>query len=212
MTTTRDPEEVLPTRGRGLSGSFADRVAGDPPGQRTHTFQDDDGAEPAAPAPRPPRRSRHPRRRATRSRRRRQPCAASRPRPGVAPRPTRTSPIGSSPASPVAEPGIGERDPGRAAAFAGSDERTAGASERRPSRRRDPAAPEWEAAPPAEAYPTLRARRLPELSVPPLLVAVLAARPRRGRPVRAAGPAGLRRSLGGRDADATRQRTRRRRW
>ena len=67
-----------------------------------------------------------------------------------------------------------ERDPSRVAAFAGNEERTTGASERRPARRRDPGAPEWEAAPPPEAYPTLRARRLPELSLPPLLVAVLA--------------------------------------
>jgi len=43
----------------------------------------------------------------------------------------------------------------------------------RHERRRDNA-PEWERARPLEVYPTLRARRLPELSVPPLLVAVVA--------------------------------------
>ena len=35
-------------------------------------------------------------------------------------------------------------------------------------------APEWERAKPLEAYPTLRSRRLPELSVPPILVAIVA--------------------------------------
>ena len=35
-------------------------------------------------------------------------------------------------------------------------------------------APEWERAKPLEAYPTLRSRRLPELSVPPVLVGVVA--------------------------------------
>jgi LysM domain len=44
----------------------------------------------------------------------------------------------------------------------------------RRERRRDSGAPEWERARPLEVYPTLRARRLPELSVPPLLVAVVA--------------------------------------
>lgn len=46
--------------------------------------------------------------------------------------------------------------------------------ERRPERRREGPAPEWERARPLEAYPTLRSRRLPELSVPPILVAVVA--------------------------------------
>ncbi len=44
----------------------------------------------------------------------------------------------------------------------------------RRERRRDSAAPEWERARPMEAYPTLRSRRLPELSIPPILVAVVA--------------------------------------
>ena len=35
-------------------------------------------------------------------------------------------------------------------------------------------APEWERARPLEAYPTLRSRRLPELSLPPILVAIVA--------------------------------------
>jgi nucleoid-associated protein YgaU len=44
----------------------------------------------------------------------------------------------------------------------------------RRERRRDSDAPEWESARPLEVYPTLRARRLPELALPPLLVAVVA--------------------------------------
>ena len=44
----------------------------------------------------------------------------------------------------------------------------------RGERRRDPRAPEWERARPLEAFPTLRARRLPELSVPPILVSIIA--------------------------------------
>jgi len=55
----------------------------------------------------------------------------------------------------------------------GSDDYPASPGPHR-ERRRDPNAPEWERARPLEVYPTLRARRLPELSVPPLLVAVVA--------------------------------------
>jgi hypothetical protein len=47
-------------------------------------------------------------------------------------------------------------------------------SDRRPERRRLSDAPEWERARPLEAYPTLRSRSLPSLSLPPLLVAVVA--------------------------------------
>ena len=48
------------------------------------------------------------------------------------------------------------------------------APRQRRERRRDGKRPEWESARPLEAYPTLRSRRLPELSVPPILVAVVA--------------------------------------
>jgi hypothetical protein len=41
-------------------------------------------------------------------------------------------------------------------------------------RRRDADAPEWERSRPLEAFPTLRSRRLSELSIPPILVAVVA--------------------------------------
>jgi hypothetical protein len=167
-----DPEDVVPTRGRGLSGSFADRIAGDPPGPSAGAFQDDPDAGPDAAAP---------------------PAAATRasvppgypvtpPAATVRREPTPSwrgpetdddEPEREFPGEPAGRRHR-ERDPSRVAAFAGNEERAAASSDRRPSRRRDPAAPEWEAAPPPEAYPTLRARRLPELSVPPLLVAVLA--------------------------------------
>ena len=158
-----DPEDIVPTRGRGLSGSFADRVAGVPPGQRAHTFQDDAEAERDTPAP--PSYPVTP------------PAAAVRREPAPSwrgPETDEDEPDREFPGEPADRTRHRERDPGRVAAFAGNDERTPGSSDRRSSRRRDPAAPEWEAAPPPEAYPTLRARRLPELSVPPLLVAVLA--------------------------------------
>jgi nucleoid-associated protein YgaU len=72
-----------------------------------------------------------------------------------------------------------ERDPGRMAALRGEAPRggTAaggGGGGDRPARRRDANAPEWERARPLEAYPTLRSRRLSELSIPPILVAVVA--------------------------------------
>src|SRR5436190_21305599 len=66
-----------------------------------------------------------------------------------------------------------ERDSDYSAAF-GSDSDAAGGSTAHRERRRDPNAPEWESARPLEVFPTLRSRRLPELSLPPLLVAVVA--------------------------------------
>src|SRR5436190_10963585 len=66
-----------------------------------------------------------------------------------------------------------ERDSDYSAAF-GSDSDAAGGSTAHRERRRDPNAPEWERPRPLEVYPTLRSRRLPELSLPPLLVAVVA--------------------------------------
>jgi hypothetical protein len=68
-----------------------------------------------------------------------------------------------------------ERDPERIAALRGeTPRRPSAAAGDRPVRRRDADAPEWERARPMEAYPTLRSRRLSELSIPPLLVAVVA--------------------------------------
>jgi hypothetical protein len=66
-----------------------------------------------------------------------------------------------------------DRDAVYAAAFGDEDE-AHGASSPHRERRRDPNAPEWERPRPLEVYPTLRSRRLPELSLPPLLVAVVA--------------------------------------
>ena len=57
---------------------------------------------------------------------------------------------------------------------AGSDGRGGGGGGPRHERRRDSNAPEWERARPPEAYPTLRSRRLSELSIPPILVGVVA--------------------------------------
>jgi nucleoid-associated protein YgaU len=75
----------------------------------------------------------------------------------------------------AAAPRHRERDPDRVAAFEGNEERPApAAGAPRHERRRDSDAPEWERPRPMEVYPTLRSRRLPELSLPPLLVAVVA--------------------------------------
>jgi hypothetical protein len=72
-----------------------------------------------------------------------------------------------------------ERQPGRVAAYDPPPFQPPRQPPRQPTRpsraeRRDSGAPEWERARPMEAFPTLRARRLPELSVPPILVSVIA--------------------------------------
>ena len=96
--------------------------------------------------------------------------------------PVPEGPIGDTaaadaPAGATAEPPrperMRDRDAVYAAAFGGEDEEH-GASSPHRERRRDPNAPEWERPRPLEVYPTLRSRRLPELSLPPLLVAVVA--------------------------------------
>jgi LysM repeat protein len=134
--------EADTARGRGLSGSYADRVAaggaaaaalgpeppdgdGGSPGPRTDDAQSDWRASAAASAAQPVR----PRR---------------------------------------------ERDPDRMAGFTESQSTAPAQGAPGRSRRRDPAAPEWERGRTMEAFPTLRARRLPELSVPPILVSVIA--------------------------------------
>ena len=137
--------EDVPRRGRGLSGSYADRVASgseadDPSGADVEEPADDDSAAAAA--------------------------AAGGAAGGIA-----GAALAASESGP---PRQRERDPGRLAAFEGSGEDHGGAPSPRRERRRDSNAPEWESARPLEAYPTLRARRLPELSLPPLLVAVVA--------------------------------------
>ena len=136
----------VPRRGRGLLGSYADRVASDsdvePPGSGA---EDADFEAPAPTAPGIPAASAAPM----------SPVAA---RPGWDDNAAETGdeaprPIRRREREPVGPPA----GPGRAGSAAG----------------RAPA-PEWERAKPLEAYPTLRSRRLPELSVPPILVAVVA--------------------------------------
>ena len=61
-----------------------------------------------------------------------------------------------------------------AGAAAGSGAASAGGTAPGRERHSRGPAPEWERAKPMEAYPTLRSRRLPELAIPPILVAVVA--------------------------------------
>jgi LysM domain len=187
-----DTGDAVPHRARGLSGSYADRVAADaaPPMPGGHDPGEDRGPRPPEEPPAPFR---------TEPSAPRAPAAPAAPAAGPAPGPARRAE--PTPAFPSVHDRSGEgwhgpegsddedvreatsrptpqrsreRDPSRVPAFLGHDEPRATAPERRPERRRDPAAPEWERARPMEAYPALRARRLPELSVPPLLVAVMA--------------------------------------
>jgi hypothetical protein len=135
-----------PTAGGGLSGSYADRAISDP--GATAADEMEPANRPDAPAPMPANRAPE--------------IWEEEPGPGsaeaAAHRPRR------------------ERDPGRVAAFAGdpTGEPPAPGPVRRPERHRESDAPEWERAKPMEAYPTLRSRRLPELSVSPILLAVIA--------------------------------------
>jgi hypothetical protein len=168
-------EPPVPRRGRGLSGSYADRVAADSEGDLPGGLPDDEPLEyesPRATAPpeyEPPRPA---------------PPAA----PPVSP-PARTD--RPEPAAPVYQPDAWDED---AAAIAAADapmprrhrdrdlvrgDRSAIAPPRpggltRPEGQRVGQAPEWERAKPLEAYPTIRSRRLSELSIPPILVAVVA--------------------------------------
>jgi LysM repeat protein len=131
-------------RGRGLSGSYADRVAAG-------------GAAAAALGPEPP------------------DGDGGSP---VPPTDDAQSDWRASAAASAAQPvrPRRERDPERMAGFTESQSTAPTSAQGAPgrSRRRDPAAPEWERGRTMEAFPTLRARRLPELSVPPILVSVIA--------------------------------------
>jgi hypothetical protein len=130
-------EDDEPPVGRGLSGSYADRVASDSAGPGE---ANDDAAYPAAtPAASP---------------------ASERPRTPISdPRPSAASYRG-----------------GGTDADDADDAPPAGAPRTRHRERDLPSgpAPEWERAKPLEAYPTLRSRRLSDISVPPILVAVVA--------------------------------------
>jgi hypothetical protein len=124
-------DDDIPRRGRGLSGSYADRVASDTGGAGIGGLEPDEEPDEAV----------------------------------------AETPVGAMSEPPPAR--IRERDPGRVAAFDGNGEGQPPQPPRH-ERRRDSDAPEWERARPQEVFPTLRTRRLPELSVPPLLVAVVA--------------------------------------
>ena len=122
----------VPSQSRGLSGSYADRMASGVAGAAiAGSGADLDRDEPVA-----------------------------------------DQPAGATVEAPRSER-MRDRDPVYAAAV-GDDDEAHGASSPHRERRRDPNAPEWERPRPLEVYPTLRSRRLPELSVPPLLVAVVA--------------------------------------
>jgi nucleoid-associated protein YgaU len=137
-------EDDEPPVGRGLSGSYADRVAshsaGSPDALDDDAVDDDaiDEAEYPAAAGTP---------------------AQERPRTPVSdPRPSAAS-----------YRGRGHDDE--------ADDAPPSARPRTRHRERDlppGPAPEWERAKPLEAYPTLRSRRLSDISVPPILVAVVA--------------------------------------
>jgi LysM repeat protein len=139
------PPQPPPARGRGLSGSYADRVAAGDVAAAALSVDalDDDAPEPSATGTR----------NAQADWRESAAAAAEAP---VRPR--------------------RERDPDRMAGF--TESHASGPVQPQPlsrgGQRRDPRAPEWETGRPMEAFPTLRARRLPELSVPPILVSVIA--------------------------------------
>jgi len=138
--------EDVPAQGRGLSGSYADRVASGTAGAGAEPPFDDEADDDEA-------------------------AAAGGAVAGAGAAATSAA-AGSSMPRPAG--GLPEQDPHSSAAFDESGEGHESAPASRRERRRDSGAPEWERARPLEVYPTLRARRLPELSVPPLLVAVVA--------------------------------------
>jgi hypothetical protein len=176
----------LPRQGRGLSGSYADRVASDPAAAVPGDLPDEElgtlttaeasgigmgraSVPSSAPPPAYDERAAQP--------------ELSAPAPAPAPTPARRAPGLDGDEHDVAPPPPirrRERDSAHLGAPVGADERAGGPDrrpggpERRTERRREAPAPEWERAKPLEAYPTLRSRRLPELSVPPMLVAVVA--------------------------------------
>ena len=166
----------VPPQGRGLSGSFADRVASEPGmsgagGDPDPDLDPDEADEPIGEVP---------------------PYVP--PAPPVAPQAAASPPrqesgqtgawddedAVESDAEPEPQRRRRERDPEVGAGLGGGGRVGGGGSGGdggggpRPVRRRDRDAPEWERSRPMEAYPTLRSRRLPELSIPPILVAVVA--------------------------------------
>lgn len=138
-------------RARGLSGSYADRVAADAAGD---DFDEDEEQDEVAAPP-------------------------ARAMPPPAPAPTGPEPWDDEPAVGTQEPVIRRRRERDAARPAMGEDRPASGPGRGagggPGReRRAEVAPEWERARPLEAYPTLRSRALSGLSIPPILVGIVA--------------------------------------
>jgi hypothetical protein len=169
-------EPEIPRRGRGLSGSYADRVAADSSGGLDDDDADDDDLDEdddLAPA-----RSMAPQRPQQRQERQE-------------PRGHDDAWDDELPGGPP-EPPIRRRRERESDRFAmGTDERTGaggsgggngggrgngggGGGGGGGRERRHDIAPEWERAKPLEAYPTLRSRSLSGLSIPPIIVAVVA--------------------------------------
>jgi hypothetical protein len=159
-------EPPVPRRGRGLSGSYADLVASDPaaaiPGGMAESDEEDDDAylppiPPVAPA-----------------------APVARPVAPVAPAhatPAPAMPAYSPPESWEDEEVASDDDVPPPRVRRRERDLVHGDRTGRPDRpdgKRTGPAPEWERAKPLEAYPTIRSRRLSELSIPPILVAVVA--------------------------------------
>ena len=170
------PEAEVPRHGRGLSGSYADRVASDPAAAIPAGMAEDD-----LEAPEPPRRSTSAPGAA---------AAAGLAAASAASAPAAAMPPAPPPPSEDVQPGYAPdgwddeedayeppppriRRREREELHADRSGRQAPPPNRQDSRRTLPA-PEWERAKPLEAYPTIRSRRLGELSIPPILVAIVA--------------------------------------
>jgi nucleoid-associated protein YgaU len=178
-------------QGRGLSGSYADRVAADARGDAEDDdafvadVEDDEvedlagyGAETAAGYGAAPT-----------AQTRRDDFEPARALPPAAPQLGQPDSWDDELPGGPAEPTIRRRREREAARYApGSDDRPGGGGRGgagggagaggggggRDRERRNEVAPEWERARPLEAYPTLRSRSLSSLSIPPIIVAVVA--------------------------------------
>jgi hypothetical protein len=142
--TAPDAAPAVPPRGRGLSGSYADRVASDPSVAIPGGMADLDDLDEPVPAA---------------------PPSADR----------AAAPAYHAPDSwddDLAEEGPEPPRIRRRERDLVRSDRTG--QPERPGAKRPGVAPEWERAKPLEAYPTIKSRRLTELSVPPILVAVVA--------------------------------------